>query len=133
LGTFPILGVTTILCTATAIVLRLNLPAIQTTNYCAYPLQLALMFPFARLSARLLRATPLPFAPTQLPAMLHQEMFGTFRALAHAAIHAVLGWALIAPIAATMIYFALVPLLTALASRYKPAAAAARAASASSR
>src|SRR5437764_985247 len=102
-GTFPILGITTILCTVAAIVLRLNLPAMQTTNYCAYPLQLALMFPFARLGAKLLRATPIPFAATQLPAMLHQEMFGTFRTLAHAALHAVIGWTLIAPVAATMI------------------------------
>jgi uncharacterized protein (DUF2062 family) len=133
LGTFPILGLTTLLCTAAAILLRLNLPAIQTTNYFAYPLQLALMFPFARLGAKLLRATPVPFAPTQVPAMLHQEMFGTFRALARAAFHAVIGWTLIAPIAATLIYFVLLPVLTALASRYKPAAAAAHAASASSR
>ena len=132
-GTFPILGITTLLCTAAAIALRLNLPAIQTTNYCAYPLQLALMFPFARLGAKLLRATPVPFAPAQLPAMLHQEMFGTFRALAHAAVHAVIGWTLIAPLVTILIYFALVPFFTALASRYQPAAAAARAASAGSR
>jgi len=134
LGTFPILGLTTLLCTTAAILLRLNLPAIQTTNYCAYPLQLALMFPFARLGAKLLRATPVPFAPSQLPAMLHQEMFGTFRALGHAALHAMIGWAIVAPMLTALIYFALVPLLTALALRYQPAApAAARAASASSR
>jgi|SRR3954466_4623862 uncharacterized protein (DUF2062 family) len=132
LGTFPILGATTLLCTAVAIMLRLNLPAIQTTNYCAYPLQLALIFPFARLGAKLLRATPVAFTPAQLPAVLHQEMFGTLRALAHATVHAVIGWAVVAPLATALIYFALLPLLTAIASRYKPAAAAARAASAGS-
>ena len=70
-GTFPILGITTILCTVAAIVLRLNLPAMQTTNYCAYPLQLALMFPFAHLGAKLLRATPIPFAPSGVNEVNH--------------------------------------------------------------
>lgn len=36
-GTFPMLGVTTILCTLVAIVLKLNLPAIQFANYLVYP------------------------------------------------------------------------------------------------
>ena len=132
LGTFPILGATTLLCTAAAIVLRLNLPAIQTANYCAYPLQLALMFPFARLSARLLHASPVALAPSRLPAMLHQEMFGTIRVIVHAAVYAIFGWALIAPLITAVIYFALLPVLTTLASRYRPAAASARAASAGS-
>ena len=37
LGIFPVLGVSTILCTVAAIVLRLNLPAIQLVNYLAAP------------------------------------------------------------------------------------------------
>ena len=43
LGVFPVIGATTLLCAAAAIVLRLNLPAIQLVNYFVYPLQIALL------------------------------------------------------------------------------------------
>jgi hypothetical protein len=36
-GTFPMFAVTTILCTLAALVLKLNLPAIQFANYLVYP------------------------------------------------------------------------------------------------
>ncbi|MGD9080043.1 MAG: DUF2062 domain-containing protein, partial [Desulfobacterales bacterium] len=39
LGIFPVLGATSLLCTAAALALRLNLPAIQVVNYMVYPLQ----------------------------------------------------------------------------------------------
>ncbi len=41
LGVFPALGCTTLLCLIAAIVLRLNLPAIQIVNYFVYPIQIA--------------------------------------------------------------------------------------------
>jgi len=46
LGIFPVLGSTTLLCAIAALVLRLNLPAIQVVNYLVYPLQLILLAPF---------------------------------------------------------------------------------------
>jgi uncharacterized protein (DUF2062 family) len=53
LGVFPIFGVPTVLCGLAALVLRLNFPALQLVNYLAYPLQLALLWPFARLGGTL--------------------------------------------------------------------------------
>jgi uncharacterized protein (DUF2062 family) len=49
LGVFPILGFPTMLCILAALVLRLNLPALQLVNYLVYPLQLTLLIPFIRL------------------------------------------------------------------------------------
>ena len=46
LGIFPVVGMTTVLCTLAALVFRLNLPAIQVVNYMMYPVQLALLVPF---------------------------------------------------------------------------------------
>src|SRR3954453_19919619 len=54
IGIFPVLGVSTVLCTVVAIVLRVNLPAIQLVNYLASPLQLALIIPFVRVGEPLL-------------------------------------------------------------------------------
>ena len=42
LGVFPVYGCPTLLCAAAAIVLRLNLPAMQLDNALTTPLQLAL-------------------------------------------------------------------------------------------
>src|SRR5581483_8467642 len=53
LGVFPVLGVPTILCGIAAAVWRLNFPALQLVNYLAYPLQLALLWPFARFGGAL--------------------------------------------------------------------------------
>ena len=55
IGTIPMLGTTTILCTVVALALRLNLPAIQMVNGIVYPLQLILLIPFYRLGAWLFR------------------------------------------------------------------------------
>ena len=58
IGCLPVIGLPTLLCTALAFALKLKLPAIQTANYAAFPLQLALAVPFARLGARLLQLSP---------------------------------------------------------------------------
>lgn len=53
LGVFPILGVPTFLCGAVAAVWRLNFAALQLMNYVVYPLQIALLWPFARFGGTL--------------------------------------------------------------------------------
>src|SRR6202451_1966790 len=71
LGVFPVLGSTTALCALAALVLRLNLPAIQIVNYFVYPLQIGLLIPFFRLGERLFRAPHLPLSVPQIYAMIH--------------------------------------------------------------
>ena len=53
LGVFPVLGVPTLLCGLAAVVLRLNMPALQLVNYLVYPLQIALLWPFSRFGDKL--------------------------------------------------------------------------------
>jgi uncharacterized protein (DUF2062 family) len=47
LGVFPVLGLPTVLCGLASVLLRLNFPAVQLVNYLVYPLQIALLWPFA--------------------------------------------------------------------------------------
>lgn len=54
LGTFPVVGCPTLLCAVAAVVLRLNLPAVQLVNQLSSPLQWALLIPFARIGSRIL-------------------------------------------------------------------------------
>lgn len=49
IGCLPIIGVPTVICLALAILLRLNLPAIQAANYVAWPAQLIVVVPMVRL------------------------------------------------------------------------------------
>jgi uncharacterized protein (DUF2062 family) len=48
-GLFPLVGITTFLCLAVSISLRLNLVFIQLVNYSVYPLQLILFLPWLKL------------------------------------------------------------------------------------
>ena len=54
LGVFPVLGFPTILCGLAAVILRLNLPAIQLMNQLSSPFQIALLIPLSRCGAGIL-------------------------------------------------------------------------------
>jgi uncharacterized protein (DUF2062 family) len=58
LGVTPVLGSTSVLCFLAAVLLRLNLPALQLVNYLVYPLQFALLVPFIRVGEWILAAPP---------------------------------------------------------------------------
>ena len=79
LGVFPIYGCPTVLCLLAALLLRLNVPAMQAINQLTSPLQLALMVPLNRLGARLMGALTVSTLP-RMPG------------IAGAARDAVLGW-----------------------------------------
>ena len=53
LGVFPVFACPTLLCVLAAVVLRLNLPALQLLNQVSSPLQLALWIPLGRIGARI--------------------------------------------------------------------------------
>ena len=111
LGVFPVLGSTTALCALAALVLRLNLPAIQIVNYFVYPLQLGLLIPFFRLGERLFRAPHLPLSVSQIYAMMHANMWSAIRSLWTTTWHAIIVWCLAAPVFAGMAYGILAPAL----------------------
>jgi uncharacterized protein (DUF2062 family) len=111
LGVFPVLGSTTALCALAALLLRLNLPAIQIVNYFVYPLQIALLIPFFRLGERLFRAPHLPLSVLQIYAMIHANMWDAIRSLWTTAWHAIVVWCLVAPVFAAIIYAVLAPAL----------------------
>ena len=111
LGVFPALGCTTLLCTLVAIVLRLNLPAIQIVNYFVYPIQIALLLPFFRLSEKLFRAAPLPVSIAQIQGMIHANAWAAVRFLWTTTWHAIVAWGLIAPVFVGLAYLILTPVL----------------------
>jgi uncharacterized protein (DUF2062 family) len=117
LGVFPVLGTTTALCALAALILRLNLPAIQIVNYFVYPLQIALLIPFFRMGEKLFGAPHLPLSVGQILAAVHASFWGATRFLWSTIWHAVVAWCFLAPVFVALAYVVLVVLLRRLARR----------------
>ena len=120
LGVFPILGSTTFLCAAAAIVFRLNLPAIQLVNYLVYPLQLVFVVPFIRMGEFLLRAAPLKLSLAQMLAMARVDLPHAISVLWVAGLHAAFAWMLIGPPIIFVFYLLLAQALRRLAASSAP-------------
>lgn len=112
LAVFPVIGATTLLCLAAALVLRLNLPAIQAVNYLASPLQLALLLPLIRAGEFLYGAPPLPLSATEILSMVRGTPGLAVATLWNSILRAVVAWALLAPFVLALLYF---PTLLAIA------------------
>src|SRR5262245_2595982 len=97
-GIFPVLGVSTVLCTLIAIVLRLNLPAIQLVNYLASPLQLALIVPFVRVGETVLGLAHQPVSISEGFRLMAIGVMHAITVLWDAIVHAALGWIVIGPV-----------------------------------
>jgi uncharacterized protein (DUF2062 family) len=120
----PIVGTTTVLCFAAAVVLRLNQPIIQAINFSTYALQLLLIFPFIRLGEWLFRAPREHRSLERLLALMRED-FG--RALADVGVtllHAFVAWLAVSPLLIAALYSGTLPvfrrLSRRLASRSKP-------------
>ena len=104
LGTIPILGCTTLLCTSTAFTLRLNVPLIMLINYFAYPVQLLLYIPLMLLGASLLDASAQSLTIPGVYTRLKNDIVGTMQKLFWVNLGAVLVWGSIAAPLGFIIY-----------------------------
>ena len=108
IGIFPLVWGGTLLCMVAAFLLRLNQAGIQTVNYLAYPLQIALMIPFYRLGSRFF-----PWVPEMSRGVVGHgggsAAGDTFILISLAALKAVGVWLILAPPAAYLLYLCLLP------------------------
>ena len=113
-GVFPLVGTSTLLCFAAALLLRLNHPAIQLANYMMYPFQLPLILLYVRLGEKLVDSPPVPFDPRVLAVTLRADPTAFVARFGLTACHAVLGWTAAAPILIGALYGAALPLMRKL-------------------
>jgi hypothetical protein len=118
LGVFPVLGLTTILCAAAAVVFGLNLPSIQLVNWLTYPLQLLLFLPFIRTGEKLFRAAPLQLSIGQIVTLVRTDVAHAASILWLAEVHAIFAWLLTGPAAIFLLFVLLSKALRQLASAY---------------
>lgn len=114
LGIFPVLGMTTLLCTLAAFALRLNLPAIQTVNYLVYPLQIVLLAPFYGISGWLVKPQGRDLIAEDLIALLRNDFWGSMAGLWDLMLYAILMWLAVSPFIVLILYMALKPVIGSL-------------------
>ena len=103
----PVLGVSTVVCALLALWLRLNMPAIQIVNYLLTPVQLLLIIPFLRFGETLAGAPRYPVTLDSGLALLSHGILRAVRILWDAIVHAALGWLVLAPLSAAILYVVL--------------------------
>ena len=118
LGIFPVLGMTTLLCTVAAFALRLNMPAIQMVNFIVYPLQLILLAPFYGIGSWLFNQPGWHAVEGSLIDSIRNDFWGNMASLWDLTLYAVLTWSVISPLVILMLYFILKPVIHSLARTY---------------
>jgi len=114
LGVTPVLGSTSILCSLAAVLLRLNLPAIQLVNYLVYPLQLTLLVPFIRIGEWMFAAPPVSITLAGIIGLIREDVWHAIATLWTATMHALVAWLMIGSLAFLVIYALLTPFLRRL-------------------
>ena len=111
LGVFPVLGITTLLCTVAAFVFRLNLPAIQMFNYLVYPVQLALLTPFYSIGSWLFKQESWLTPGENLITLIKNDFWGSMTSLWNLTLYAIFTWMVICPILVLVLYMILKPMI----------------------
>jgi len=115
LGVFPIMGTTTLVCLVAGCLLRLNQPILHVFSNLVYPLHLVLILVFIRLGERFHGAPRMSFSITQLLDRFKDDPLQFARDFGVSAWHGVSAWLLVAPVAAVLVKFAVMPVLKRLA------------------
>jgi uncharacterized protein (DUF2062 family) len=128
IGLVPVLGVSTLLATAVALLFKLNLPAIQIAQASMSAFQLLLIVPFVRLGEWMTHAAAQPVSVSAGIALMKQGVWHTVVVLKDAIIHASIAWIAVAPIGIFVLYRILRPMFDRAAATL-PGAKATQAAS----
>ena len=116
IGILPILGATTLICAAIAVVLRLNLPAIQLFNYLVYPLQIFLLIPFISLGAFIFQVDLPPLTVQELSVLFQQDFWGSIVSFFETILYAVVAWLIVC----TPLFVGIYAILVAGLKRFGP-------------
>jgi uncharacterized protein (DUF2062 family) len=116
IGTFPLVGTTTAICTMAAILFRMNLLVTQLGNWLVYPLQLLLVVPFIILGEHLFGSSS-TIDPSHIMTLLHTDLWTTLRLFSKMILHAAIAWMICAPLAFAAIYLVLKTFFTFLHDR----------------
>jgi len=119
IAVFPALGVTTLMAGLAAVMFRLNMLAIQTVNYLAYPLQFALILPFYSAGQRLFHEPQLLRPASEILALIRSAPLSALQELWTLTWHAAVVWAMLACLAIPLLILVLTPFFSRFAPEKK--------------
>lgn len=120
LGIFPVLGLTTILCTFAAFALRLNMPAIQAVNLIVYPLQIILLAPFYGAGSRLFNQQGWHLSSENIVGLIQNDFWGSFAVFWDLTLYAILTWLIVSPLLILLLYGVLKPVIGSMTAFRSP-------------
>jgi uncharacterized protein (DUF2062 family) len=98
LGIFPVLGITTFLCAGVAVAFRLNMAAIQLSNWLVYPLQIILIVPFIVLGGHLFGAPDAAGDVENVMTLFRADLSSALGYAGERVFRAILVWLLAVPV-----------------------------------
>ena len=117
IGLLPAVGTTTVLCLLIGGLMRLNQVATQLSNYAITPLQIALILPYLRLGETLLGVdNRFPLDAATLRQRVDEMGIAFTLDLGRSLVHALVGWASVAPFVFLAVYLGTRPALNWLAA-----------------
>lgn len=119
LALFPILGTTTTLCIIAGVALGLNQPIIQGVNALCTFIYFPLIYAFVRLGDFLSRSARSDLDIPVMIALFSRHPRDFFHQFGVTALHAMLGWAVVAPFWIPLVYILALKPLQATARRIK--------------
>jgi len=117
IGCIPLLGVTTAICALLAMVLGLNMPAIQAANWLAMPLQVVLLIPFLKLGQWLFPAGSMTLTRDEIMARIQSAPWQTVEQMGGLFSHALVAWVITAAPLMLVMTAVLTPLMHWVAKR----------------
>lgn len=120
-GIMPAFGFTTVVSTALAARLRLNIAATVLISYLVQPLQLLLLLPFVQLGVLLFGLGELELSIAEMQAMFRADWLNALQQLWVANLAAVSVWAMAALPTGTVLYLGLFPLFKKVLPAQQPA------------
>ena len=104
---FPIFGISTIVLTALAVPLKLNLPIMIAVSYVAEFLKALLVIPFIKVGGAIFGASHTLLTYDAIKASYNESFWITLRDLSYELVCGFVGWALLAVPVAIVLYFLL--------------------------
>ena len=111
IGILPIVGVTTLIGFAIAIIFRLNVPVVQLLNYMVYPLQFVLIIPFISLGAFIFQSDLSLSSINHLDVLADNSFWVTIASFSEMIFYAIIAWLLTCIPLSALVYFAAVGVL----------------------
>jgi uncharacterized protein (DUF2062 family) len=125
---FPILGTTTLLCFVVAFVLKLNQPITQLINQACWPIHVPAIYLCVRVGEKIFGVHAVRFSIRQMNHLFWNEPARFLHDFGATALHAVVAWAVIAPVYVTTVYYCSLPIMRGVTRIRAEAAAKAAAA-----